>query len=547
MMIPLFVLFYFIVTGKSQIQTIFEEKMLQKLTIDNDSLGRIGRNILLFGALFMMIVALARPVLPKGAIKAASKSIDLLVALDISKSMLATDRYPNRLTFAKKKIYELLDKFQEARVGVIAFADDGFIVAPMTDDKNSLKFLIENLNTDALSTNGTNLLVPILKAKEFLKDDDQKILLLFTDGGDQEDFSEEIKAAKEANISVYIYAIGTMQGTPIPYHGEALKDSKGDIVISRLNRSVKRVAIETGGAYIEGGYQDKSIDMIIKDIKEKFRMQTTKSRKIQDFKELFYYPLALAVFLMLTAFSSLPRASKNILLLPLLMASASLPSHAGFLDFHEIKRGFEHYQMENYRDAIQHFEKVARSRKDAPSYYDLGNAYYQAGLYKEAVKAYKHAYTNNPELLYKIFFNLGNAYYKQKRYEKALDAYLFAKKFKTEPDLEYNIALTKKHLKKRPPKPKKNPSSKQKQKQKKQQNNKNEQNRNQNQQKNQQSQSSDKEKQKQKGGQKQQKRSPISKAEMKKWERKLQKSRPKTMPLRFKVDDAKREKNAKPW
>lgn len=551
MMIPLFVLFYFIVTGKSQIQTIFDEKILEKLTVDTDSLGRTGRNIILFGSLFMMIVALARPVLPKGEIEAASKSIDLLVALDISKSMLATDRYPNRLSFAKKKIYELLDKFKEARVGVIAFADDGFVVAPLTDDKNTLKFLIENLNTDALSTNGTNLLVPILKAKEFLEEDDQKILVIFTDGGDQEDFSEEIKAAKEAGISVYIYAVGTPQGAPIPYHGEALKDSKGNMVVTRLNPKIKALAIETGGAYIEGGYRDKSIDMIIRDIKQKFRMQTLKSRKVQDFQELFYYPLTLAVLFMLMAFSSLPRPSRNLLLLPLLLlGSVTVPSHAGFLDFHEIKQGFEHYRMENYRDAIHHFEKVVQSRKDAPSYYDLGNAYYRAGLYKEAVKAYKHAYTNNPDLLYKIFFNMGNAYFKLKKYEKALDAYLFAKKFKTEPDLEYNIELTKKHLKKKPPKPKKNPASKKKEQKKKQPDDKKEQqnqNQNQNQQKKQQSQSSSKDQQKQKGGHQQQKRSPISSAEMKKWERKLQKSRPRTMPLRFKVEDTKREKNAKPW
>ncbi len=555
MMIPLFVLFYFIVTGKSQIQTIFDEKILEKLTVDTDSLGRTGRNILLFGALFLMIIALARPVLPRGEIEAAAKSIDLLVALDISKSMLATDRYPSRLAFAKKKIYELLDKFKEARVGVIAFADDGFIVAPLTDDRNTLKFLIEHLNTDALSTSGTNLMVPVLKAKEFLEEDPQKILLIFTDGGDQKDFSREIEAAKEAGISVYIYAVGTPQGSPIPYRGQMLKDQNGNIVISRLNPSVKALAIATGGAYIEGGYRDKSIDMIIEDIKKKFRMQTLKSRKVQDFEELFYLPLTVAVLLMLMAFGSLPKSTRTALLLPLFAAGTlHTPSQAGFLDFHEIKQGFEHYRMENYRDAIHHFEKVAESRRDAPSFYDLGNAYYRAGLFKEAVKAYKQACTSDPQLLYKIFFNMGNAYFRLRKYEKALDAYLYAKKFKTEPDLEYNIELTKKHLRKEPPRPNPNPSSKKKeQKQKASDDKKEQQNQNQQAQKQQKkekrkSKSSSNDNRKQKGGQsRQQQRSPISASEMKKWERKLEKSRPRTMPLRFRIEDAKREKNAKPW
>ena len=549
MLIPLIVLFYFIVTGKSQIQTIFDEKILKKLTIDTDSLGRTGRNILLFGALFMMIIALARPVLPKGEIKAAAQSIDLLVALDISKSMLATDRYPNRLTFAKKKIYELLEKFDEARVGVIAFADDGFIVAPLTEDTNTLRFLIDNLNTNALSTNGTNLLVPILKAREFLREDDQKILIIFTDGGDQEDFTKEIAAAKEAGVAVYIYAVGSHTGTPIPWHGENIKDAGGNIVITRLNDRIKSLAIETGGAYIEGGYTDKSIEMMIDDIKRKFNMHRLKSRKIQDFEELFYYPLTLAVLFMLMAFGSLPKPRHAALLLPLLLGVSLPEARAGFLDFHEIKKGFAHYQSEEYREAIRHFERVADSRRDAPSYYDLGNAYYRAGRYKAALKAYKNAHTNDPELLYRIFFNTGNAYYRLGKFAKALDAYEYAKKFKSTPDLLHNIELTKKHLKPKPPKPK--PSSSQKKEKPKADKKKQQKNSANPQQKQKQkpgNNADQKRDQKQKGAQhQQQKQSPISSQEMKKWERKLQKSRPKTMPLRFRVEDAQREKNAKPW
>ncbi len=549
MLIPLIVLFYFIVTGKSQIQTIFDEKILQKLTVDTDSLGRTGRNMMLFAAMFLMIIALARPVLPKGEIEAAAKSIDLLVALDISKSMLATDRYPNRLQFAKKKIYELLDKFPEARVGVIAFASDAFVVVPLTEDKKSLRFLIENLNTTALSTSGTDLLVPILKAEAFLKEDKQKILILFTDGGDQKEFSKEIEAAKKAGVTVYIYAVGTPHGAPIPWHGEKLKDRDGNIVIPRLNSTVKQLALETGGAYIEGGYKDKSIDMIIDDIKHKFKMQTLKKRKVQDYEELFYYPLTLAIFFMLFAFSSLPRNVKTALMLPLLLTLTPAPSHAGFLDFHEIKQGFDLYRQQAYRDAVRHFEKVAASRKDAPSYYDLGNAYYMSGRYKEAIHAYKRAWTNNPKLLYKLFFNMGNAYYRLGKYAKALDAYEYAKKFRTEPDLLHNIELAKKHLKKKPPKPK--PSSQKKQKEQQQQNenrqNQNSQSQNQKEQKGS-PKSTSQQPPKAKGGQSDQsQKSPISEQEMRKWERKLQKSRPRTMPLRLKTEDTQRKQNAKPW
>ncbi len=552
MMIPLVVLFYFIVTGKSQIQTIFDEKILEKLTIDNDSLGRIGRNIMLFAALFLMIIALARPVLPKGEIKAAAQKINLLIALDISKSMLATDRYPNRLEFAKKKIYELLDKFKEAHVGVIAFADDGFLVSPVTEDTQTLKFLIDNLNINALSTNGTNLLIPIEKAAEFMKDDEEKILIIFTDGGDKEDFSKEIETAKKENITLYIYGIGTRQGASIPFHGETVKDKNGNIVITKLNPHIKELALETGGAYIEGGYKDQSIEMIIKDIKLKFKMHKLKNRKIKDFKELFYYPLALALLFMLFAFSSLPkRSTATLILLTLFIPDTSLK--ASILDFHEIKQGFTYYEQERYRDAVRHFEKVAKSRKDAPSFYDLGNAYYKSGLFKKAIDAYRQAKSADPALQYKIYFNLGNAYFKTKAYANALKAYQVAQKIKTEPDLEYNIELAKKHLKKKPPK--KNPSTnkkEQKEKKKKEQNQndkqkKEQQQNNQKDNKNKNNTQNQSKKPKKGNPSNQSQKSPISDKEIKKWEKRLEKTKSKTMPIRFRTKETEREKNAKPW
>ena len=548
MFIPLIVLAYLIVTGKSAVQTIFDPETLRKLTVDNDALGRTGRNILLFTALFLMIVALAHPVMPKGEIKAAVKRIDLVIGLDISRSMLATDRFPNRLTFAKRKIYELLDKFPQARVGVIAFAEDGFLVSPMTEDKQSVRFLIDNLNTEALSTRGTDLLMPIEKAAEFLKKNDQKILILFTDGGDQKDFSKEIEAAKKAHMSVYVYAVGTHRGAPIPWHGNNLKDATGNIVITKLNPTVKTLAFETGGAYIEGGYKDGSIEKLIADIKHKFKMQTLRMRKIEDFKELFYYPLALALFLMLCAFSSLPKRNLSAVILLLAGLSVPLPSYAGLLDFHEIKQGFNDYRQERFRESVRHFEKVVKSRQDAPSWYDYGNALYRSGRYDEAIRAYRNAKTNDPALAYKIFFNLGNAYYKKREWLKALQAYETARKIKTEADLEYNIELTKKHLKKKPPNKGKNRQNPAKKQNKEQQSQKKQPKQN----KKQKEKSSNPQ---QKGGnqkarQERQSRTrppSISEQEMKKWEKRLRNSKPKTIPLRFKNQNVEREKNAKPW
>jgi Ca-activated chloride channel family protein len=256
------------VTNRSKLNSVFDEKILEKLTFDNDSLGKVGRNIMLFVALVSIIVALSRPVIPKGDVKIKSKSIDMMVALDVSKSMKAVDIYPDRLTFAKKQFNSFLDAFNEANVGVIAFSSDGFLVSPMTQDSDTLKYLVKNLSLESMSLKGTDIMIPIERAKEFLKDSKEKIVIIFTDGGDNKDFSKEIEKAKEYGISVYIYAVGTELGAPIKDNGEDIKDKNGNIVISKLNESIKELAMNTNGAYIVGSYKDNSVDLMVEDIKK---------------------------------------------------------------------------------------------------------------------------------------------------------------------------------------------------------------------------------------------------------------------------------------
>ncbi len=537
MTIPLMILFYFIVTNKSTVENIFDKKILEKLTINNDSLTRLGRNSLLFIALFLMIISLSRPVLLKEEIKIAQKKIDILIALDISKSMLCQDLYPSRLEFAKKKIFELLDKFKEANAGVIAFADEAFLVSPLSEDKNTLKYLIENLDTMSLSTNGTNIMVALRKTDRFLKQSSQKILIIFSDGGDMKDFSKEIKFAQKNSIKVYVYATATKKGADIKYLGEKLKDKNGNIVITKLNENIKSLSIKSGAAYIKGGYKDKSIDLLIKDIREKSKTKELKNRKIKDYKELFYYPLSLAVLFMLFAFGSLPKRPAALVFLLFFVTQS--PIKAGLLDFKEIKEGFLHYKNKNYEKALKHLKKVANSKKDAPSFYDLANAYYKTRDYKNAIKNYKRVKTNKKMLKYKTLFNLGNSYYKLKKYKKALISYEKAQKIKNESDLLYNIELTKKHLKKKSSNnPKKDDKKNKKKSQKQDQNNQKNNNSDNG------SNNADKEK---KNSPRQKEESPFDTKEMKKWEKKLLKSRPKTMPIRLHDQKIQRVKNENPW
>ncbi len=553
MMIPALILFFFIITYKNNMNSIFDEKMLEKLTFDNGSLGRMGRNFMLFIALFLMIIALSRPAIEKGDVKIKSKKIDLLIALDISKSMLASDIYPNRIEFAKKKIYEFIDSFKEANVGVVAFSSEGFLVSPMTQDSATLKYLIGNLSLESLSTAGTNLMIPIKKGESFLKDSYQKIVIIFTDGGDNDTFEKELETADSADVHVYVYATATNGGAPITENGVSIKDKEGNIVITKLNEKIKELAIESGGAYIVGGLKDDSISILVEDIKKKFEMQDTNSRKVKEYKELFYYPLGLATLFMLFAFGSFPKRSHFAIFTLLLIGISSPKLHAGVFDFQTIDKAHEAYQKENYKEAIESYKEVVKSKKSPQSLYDLANAQYKDKQYELSLSTYGKVTSKDPNLEYKKFFNSGNSHFQLKKYEEALKDYERAGKINTDKDLEHNTKFAKKIIKEKKKKEekthKKDKDGDKKMKKDKDGDKKVEEKSKDGKKKEQDAKGGKKEKgsAKKQGGSKEKKEEKISEKEAKKWEQQLEKTKPKTMPMKFQDYDIERTKNEKPW
>ncbi len=552
MLIPTLILFALILTQKSNITSVFDKMIVEKLTFDSGSLGTMGRNLILFFSLVLMIFALARPAIEKGNIKIESKKIDLLVALDISKSMMASDIYPNRLTFAKNKIYELIDSFEEANMGVIAFSSGGFLVSPMTKDSTTLKYLINNLTLGSISTNGTDLMIPIQKAATFLEKSKQKIVIIFTDGGDNEEFSKEIQKAIDEDVHVYVYATATNGGSPIlNKDGSKIKDNEGNIVITKLNSTIKELSIQSGGAYIVGGLKDDSVALLVKDIKKKFEMQKEDAKDIKDYKELFYYPLGLALFLMLMAFGSFPRKSSIAIILALIFPSQDLK--ADMFDFQTINRANKAYKEEKYKKAADAYRELTLSKKSAGSFYDLANSLYKDEQYKSALKLYEKIDAKDKNLEYKKEFNSANSHFKLKKYEDALKSYEKAQKIKNEDDLEHNIELTKKMIKKEQDKKKqkKQNDKKQEQDDKKSQDDE-KQNQKDKDKKNKKDKKDDKKKKKKKESKKSEQsekkqEEKISEKEAKKWAERLEKMKPKTMPMQFQSSEINRRKNEKPW
>ncbi len=468
MLIPSFLFFYLIITKESGIKGIFSREILAKLKFDNNTLGLEGRNIFLFLALFFIIIALARPVGDKKEITIKPKSYNLVTAIDISKSMKAKDFYPNRFLFAKEKFKKLLEYFPEASVGVIAFSDNGFLVSPITSDFDSLRYLVDNLSMDFLSKTGTDFIPPIEVANHFLEGFKEKILLIFTDGGDNNDFSKEITLAKRYNLHIYIYALGDKKGTTIIEKGEILKDKKNNIIITKLNRNIQELAIKTDGAYVEGGTSDKGLKLLIDDIKMKFEKIKGEKQKIISYKEYFYIPLLLAFLFLMIAFTSLPKKFPKLFLF-LLLFLFSPKVEAFLLDFKDINEAKRAYNTQNYREAIEKYKRVVKSKKSAESYYNLANAYYKNREYDKAILNYSYIISNDKELLHKKFYNIANSYMQKGEYKRAIKFYQEAIKIERDRDALSNIELAKKLLKEKREKKIKNQQQKKKRDKKKNQ------------------------------------------------------------------------------
>ncbi len=300
-------LIFLLKESKSGLGAVFSKDALKKIEIKNRRISKKVRFFLIILSLAFTIIAIARPQINNGEIKVKSSFINIVSAIDMSKSMFANDIYPNRFEFAKMKFFNALEHLKKTKVALIGFSTQTFLISPLTEDFHSLKFLAKNLNLDYLSLKGTDILSTLEAANNLFGKEKKKILLIFTDGGDKSDFSKEIAYANEHNIAVYIYNIGTKKGGIIKGKNGVLKDQKGDIVVVKRTDAIKELALKTGGAYLNYSLDKNDIKALTDTIQKKYKAKEEETTVIKDQKELFYYPLGLAIVLFFTALFSPPR------------------------------------------------------------------------------------------------------------------------------------------------------------------------------------------------------------------------------------------------
>ena len=367
------------------------------------------RKILLLSfVLFLIVLAFSRPVLSQRLGDVTSLGTEIVIGVDLSASMQATDIEPSRADKASELLHQLVSSSKQDKFAVLGFTSSTIILSTMTDDKTLLFELFGRLNRNNIVSKSTKL-HSVFELANQLSLLDTKQLVLFTDGSEG-NLAAESEFARENNIRVYCVGIATASGSSLyDKSGEIIVDTKGDIVISSLNDELKQLSQATGGKFFS--YEDDMSD-ILETIHEDAQMQIGHAQEI-TYIELFYFPLLMAIILFMIASTSM--LGRYIAVMALL-----LPLHdakAGVLDFYHISSASKEYQAKDYNQSAYNFQ--ALGDKSWQSLLNTGTAFYKAENYPKARAYFLRIKTKDRALKARLFYNIANSYAKEYYFKKA--------------------------------------------------------------------------------------------------------------------------------
>jgi len=407
--------------------------LLERLVGEMKKERQVLRSACLLAAMGFMVLAWAGPRWGSHYQEVRRKGVDMIIALDVSRSMLVEDVAPNRIERAKREISDLIRVLEGDRVGLVAFAGAAFTHCPLTLDYGAMTLFLTSLTPDMAPSPGTDLGAAIDHAISSFDpaSETDKVILLITDGEDNE--GRGLEAARKAarkGIKIFVFGIGDPSGGPIPSadgKGGFKKDNKGQLVLSRLDEEgLKEIAAATGGSYVRSVAGDLDLDLLYFDgIKQKTKAAELKSGKIKVYEERFPIFVMVAFFLLLLEGLIRPggmgrngvrpgaigkrstmRVNTLLFLLFLTGGPGVVSPALGAEDPDEL------YRKGRFAEAQKMY---AQSDMDHPRElrfrYNRGCADYQAGDYKGAMAAFSSVLrrAEDRDIRFRAAYNLGNA------------------------------------------------------------------------------------------------------------------------------------------
>lgn len=433
--IPLLIFFYLqLVKWKRSTQKkIGDPALVKELTSDYSPKRFLAKFILIIFAFALCVFAVAGLVTPNGNQKINRKGTDLMIALDVSKSMLAQDIKPSRLERAKQVISTIIDNSPDDKIGLVIFAGRAYLQMPLTVDHEAAKMYLASASPDDVPTQGT-VISDALKMCDAAFNPNEKTfksVLLISDGEDHDDdaIKEAGDLAKEG-IMINTIGIGSPQGAPImdPTTGQYKKDENGETVISKLNEKELNEIAKAGN----GIYQlYTNTDAVASNLKQQLS-NMGKETQVSDslyisFKQYFQYFLGAALLLLLIEFfipekrrSSIKSASVFFVFICLSLSSFSQNKKEVII------KGNKAYKEKNYNAAEDAYREVLKNPdSNVTANYNLGNVLYRKNKTGEAVKSYENAIvaTKDNSVKQKAFYNKGVALQAAKKLPECITAY----------------------------------------------------------------------------------------------------------------------------
>ena len=317
----LFVVFLFVFWWKKRTQNKFTNSaLMEKLSPERSSFKSVLKMIFFLIGLAFLIVSLTNPKMGTKLETIKRQGVDIVFALDVSKSMLAEDIAPNRLEKAKQIISKIIDKLGSDRIGIIIYAGNAYPLLPITTDHGAAKMFLQSASPDLVSSQGTAINDAIIMANTYYDNDEQtnRFLFIISDGEDhQEDASSAINQTMKNGIKTYTIGVGTTKGEriPIKYNGVLegyKKNSKGETVITRLNEDVlKDIAKKGNGKYILGNRTQETVDFV-ENLLVKAEKSEFESKQFSDYKDQFQWFVAFALLFLIVDGFMLEKKTKWI-------------------------------------------------------------------------------------------------------------------------------------------------------------------------------------------------------------------------------------------
>ncbi|MEA2048979.1 MAG: VWA domain-containing protein [Campylobacterota bacterium] len=381
--------------------------------------------------LILLTLSLSRPVEEKVLQEATVQAKDIIIALDVSYSMKATDITPTRYDFAKETIALLLDENPNDNVMLLAFTTNPLLLSPPTTDHRLIKIAIKALNPEFILTKGTSL--ETLFQQLLNINSHHKNMILITDGGEEKNVEILKTLVQRSGVSLTILALGTTEGTTIvKNNAEMLKDKEGNLVISRINPLLKDLASSVLGNYIEASHTAASTAQEITKALQNLNAHTELIQKKQHlYLERYQIPLSIAALLFLMLHT---RAVKYLLFLFTFMG---IQTHASVFDGHTLHLAYQSYQHGDFNDTMLYLKRI--KVPSLQSQIALGNTYYKQNKFKKAIQTYTSIQSTSTSVKQQLYYNIANAYALQEAYDKAKIYYTKALQLKEDEDTRHNL------------------------------------------------------------------------------------------------------------